>query len=752
MAGKKTRKKKTPGRRKFGNKVSGPSTGGSSFREPPAGREKARSPSAATAAVKEDSSIWPSLLSGLLIFLIATPTIMGPYGQKNGYTPDLHMAAYIQVGAAVILLLFWLSGFVRKRMQIVLPRSPLLLPLLLFYGWAMLSISWADSKYEAVNDGLDWSGAFLCGLLVLLLLRDVKRLRTLLFFILVSGLLMALLAVGQYLFGVDWVQQHVVPAATFSNKNMAGQYGVLTLPLAAMFFLYSRERRQIWLFAVALSLISAYILYTRSRGVLTGLLAEAAVFFGLAAYLRFKHGFRLSEGAPGGKAALATAAILFSGLAYLTPATFGNAEKALENSLGAKSPVLAYEHGGEVLAHILEHEQSAETRLTIWGNSVPMFKEHFLIGAGLGNWTADYEQYQSWSKPDFSLMAGEYHANAHNDYIEILLELGVVGFMLLVWVAVSLFRVSARLLACEDRNYFLPALCLTATIAGIAVNAAFSFPLKQPIPFLMLIIYMAVLSNLYGAAVEKGRDYVFPLPSEPVKAGIAAALVAVATGLFVLQYNWYQSELHYRNAVINLQKQQPREAYAEAEQAYAFNPLRKDLLHVQAQYLMGVRDEQSRERGIEILQEGVRAAPHSWSALHNLSLGYNIVGRHADSAGILKKLTRYQPLNFPVKRPYALRLLASGRPEEALKAIELYRRNWQYDYELAEREIKMEEERMKHPDYTEGERFQSWKEKYENKGVRLVQIDKDVEQIKRDIQRNGKAFSETAAEDAPQAR
>ena len=622
-------------------------------------------------------SLWSSVLGGLLIFLISTPVIVGPYGQLGGYTPDLHMAAYIQVGAMVVLTLFLLSSFVRK--QVFILRSPVLLPLLLFYGWAMLSILWADTKYEAVVDGLDWSGAFLCAFLVVLLLRNVTALNVLLFFLFISGLLMALLGIGQWLFGIDWVQQHIVPAATFSNKNMAGQYGVLTLPIAVILFLRSRSNLHIWFFSISMALIVTYIVYTRSRGALVGLLTEIIILSGLLIYLKHKHGYHFFDDLPIKKVALGAALALFLGMTYLTPAMLGNEAAVKAASIGSKGDALSSENGIEVLKKVVNFSGSADTRTTMWGNSIPMFRDNFLVGVGLGNWTVHYATYQSWFKPDKSLMRNQYHANAHNDYIEILCELGIIGFALFIWVIVSFLRVILRLLNDPHKDYFLIAMGLILAVAGIAVNAMFSFPLKQPVPIFMVMIYIAVLSNVYGLSIEAGRDYALSMPAIPFR-GLMVVLAALATaGLFGLQYNWYKSELYYRTAVISLQSQKYREAYAAAKRAHELNPLRTNLLWLEATALMHTSWRKNTEDILEKLKQVDRARPYSSSTLLNLAEAYKRAGHLEEWMETMERLISVQPTNTWLKYRYGSALVyadkrAQGEEQlrEARKQYEQY--------------------------------------------------------------------------------
>lgn len=730
--GKKKHSKKKPGQRIARQKEAG-AAGVSAA--PRGGGQQPRGVAAA-AGPREQLSIWPSLLAGSLIFLIASPAIVGPYGQGVGYMPDVHMSAYIQVGAMVLFSLFLVSTFIRKRMQIIVPRSPLLLPLLCFYGWAMLSVLWADTKYEAVNDALDWTGAFLCGLLAVLLLRDMKWLKTLFFFLTISGLLMALLAIGQFLFGIDWVHQHIVPAATFSNKNMAGQYGVLIFPLALMLFLGAKDPLKIWFFAVTTALIMVYVFYTRSRGAMAGLLVEIIVLTGLLVYVKLRHGHHFLGDIPVKKVALAASLALFVGVSSLTPSMFGNVEKVMSASLGVQPPSLEAKHGGELLKRAIGYETTAATRLAMWGNSIPMFKDNFLWGVGLGNWTVHYATYQARVEPDLNLMDNQYHTNAHNDYLEILCELGVIGFALFIWVIVSFFRVAGRLLFSRNEEYFLPALALVASVVGIGSISLVSFPLKQPVPILLIFVYMAVLSNLHGILLDTGKDYVFSLPPVPVRGAVTVVSVLAALSLFGLQRNWHLSESHYHNAIISLESGDYRNALAEAERSYEFNPLRKNLLWLQATNLLQLGRKESYQEAIGMLQEVKRAYPYSSNTMLNLSASYGAVGKVKEAAGLIDQLVSLQPINMPLKNKNVPSLVGTGKLEEAIKTLEIYSRNWQYSHE---RTVKRME--VGNPEALRLG-LNPWEQRQRS---RVAQIARDIEKVKRSIRQRDASAGNAAA-------
>ena len=621
------------------------------------------------APVEEPEPKWGWYLAGLLIFIIVTPTMVGPYGQKDGYSPDLHMAAYIQIGALVVLFLFAISTFFRQRISVY--HSPLLLPMLLFYGWAMLSVLWANTKYEAVIDALDWSGAFFSALLVILILRSAGQIRALLFFLFISGLLMALLGIGQYLLGIDWVHQHIVPAATFANKNMAGQYGVLTFPIAVAFFLYTRNVAFAWFYAIVIALIMTYIFYTRARGAWIGFFFELAVLAALLFYVKIKHDYRFFADLPIKKVALAVSMALFLGMSYLTPTMLGNQEKVLAASIGAKPEELKAPTGLGVLASTTGGtKHSADKRLTIWANSTGMFRDHFLIGVGLGNWTINYAKYQSLFKQDSELLNNKFHANAHNDYVEILCELGIIGFALFLWVAFALFKVARGLLVCDNREDFLFSACLMAALSGIALNAVFSFPFKQPIPIFVILVYMAVLSNLYGILLGKGKAHTLTVSSLPIKAVAATLFLAVTAGMVVFHVDLYQSEVRYRHATVSLERGEFERAYREAKLAYELNSMRNILLWLEATALMQLGRWELSEEMTEMFERVERYYPYSSNALMNLATAYNHMGRYDDAVASIERLISVQPENKKLRYTYAMFLLNAGRIRDSLEQLD----------------------------------------------------------------------------------
>ncbi len=80
----------------------------------------------------------------------------------------------------------------------------------------------------------------------------------------------------------------------------------------------------------------------------------------------------------------------------------------------------------ERFASISSTEQvSADTRLAYWRESLPLIHDYAAFGAGLGSYDSVFRKYQV-TTPTLSVDA------AHNDYLQFLAELGIVGFAILV--------------------------------------------------------------------------------------------------------------------------------------------------------------------------------------------------------------------------------------------------------------------------------------------------------------------------------
>lgn len=114
------------------------------------------------------------------------------------------------------------------------------------------------------------------------------------------------------------------------------------------------------------------------------------------------------------------------------------------------------------------------SRSRIWTDVVPMVRDFPLVGCGLGAFESCFHQYNR-TAPNFRV---DY---AHNDYLQLLAELGLAGFLPLLFLAVLALVASvggAIRRAGEDRG--LLALACAGSLAAIAIHSIADFNLYIP--------------------------------------------------------------------------------------------------------------------------------------------------------------------------------------------------------------------------------------------------------------------------------
>jgi O-antigen ligase len=136
-------------------------------------------------------------------------------------------------------------------------------------------------------------------------------------------------------------------------------------------------------------------------------------------------------------------------------------------------------------------------RSHFWGVTLEMIKTQPLIGSGLGAFSLAYTRYDSRN----GLFRLE---QAHNDYLQVLSDGGIVGAALALFFVVVLFRRAfARR---ESRDDFRRGVCLGA-MAGcfaVLVHSFFDFTLHTTSNALLFLV-LAALATMNGHLEEPHR-------------------------------------------------------------------------------------------------------------------------------------------------------------------------------------------------------------------------------------------------------
>jgi tetratricopeptide (TPR) repeat protein len=632
------------------------------------------------------------LFRALCVFLALAPWVILPGNLEAAHRPQ---AAFVQTGA-LLLLLAVLAGPVRQRRLAAL-STPFDAPIVALLLFSAASLSWAANRYEGVLPWMHWAACALVFWMVAAALRDESDARRLLQAMFVSGVLVSLLGLAQHAFGLTLLPQAQPPAATFVHKNVAAAFVVMTAPLGPTLLLHRPRSKLLIQYVAATAVMVSFVVVTFTRSAWLALAVQVALFTVLLARDRE---LRIRWPAPRRvmATALAGAILVASGTTFAVLGRTGLAvawDRVAEvwRAFGAERAALDPAVEGV-------RYTSVQHRRAIWLNTLALARDAPLLGVGLGNHDVVYPAYAWSAAPDRIFGERSQLDFAHNDYLQTLAELGAVGLALSAWLLFVVWRTLRRLWlreAAADRR----ALVLGAGlgVAGLLVDAAFSFPLQQALPPLVLAAYLGVLAALLtrfgwdaGAwrlfdASKGGRRLVPPL--------VAAVAVALAGLTAWMHGRWLLADRHALRMARAERRGDWGQAVAEATAAHRLDPGRREpLLVIGEAHLAAGRAGQA----LPPLRELLAARPYDMTALGNLGLALSARGEAAAAEDAFRRVLRIQPRDPRAHHELAALLARQGRRQEALEEYRLAARHdgrnaaYQHDWGVAALQAGLHEE------------------------------------------------------------
>jgi len=374
---------------------------------------------------------------------------------------------------------------------------------------------------------------------------------------------------------------------------------LLLLPVAAALLHASDRqgraaRRKYWLLAALATLVLYAQAGNGGRGSALGLWVAIALLFFLVRRQVSRQAL----------ARLLALVVAVYGLAALTvPNSVGRASAGL-GSVAAEALALAARPADSLNGDTDRDSQ----RLVIWRGAIELWRHSPWYGTGPGTFWLTYRPYRE--PQDAS--AGQH---AHNDYLELLIELGWPGLALLLLVMASATRTAlgavhnARLTASQR----MEAAGLLAGLGAIAVHSLFSFNFYLP----PVLIAIALYSGRLRALAERGGGLKIWRPSRWVGRrayrvmvlGMAAIPLSQLGGIAVAdarirQANQQMARAEFESSGTNLRR---------AFRAFATD---RPLLELARIYIRGVRtmrDEAARRHffneGIKLLDRAAEVNP-----------------------------------------------------------------------------------------------------------------------------------------------
>jgi O-antigen ligase len=345
---------------------------------------------------------------------------------------------YLNSLYSALFLVFLITRLIYKGISI--KKIPALkYPLILFSLALIISVVFSTDKLNSLKELYKYiSGILLLLIVASLTYKDkIYVIHTIIF----AGLIISLLAIYQYFFGFQHILNYITKEKIsepfvldyvsrkrvffpFVTPNTLGGYLAMIIPLALI------NKNRIW-FIIP---VSFALLLTKSLGALLSIFLALAIYFYLPRPCAQERG--LQGKLDKRKVIFLLGLLIAIGVVFITRAATGK------------------QHLQPIFSTVM--------RLNYWKDTLRIIKASPLAGVGLGNFNLEQSRY------------------AHNSYLQIWAEMGILGIIAWMWIIFESLRTGfKKLKLSENQNYTLAAL-LSANFTFLIHNLIdFSFFLSE---------------------------------------------------------------------------------------------------------------------------------------------------------------------------------------------------------------------------------------------------------------------------------
>ena len=323
-------------------------------------------------------------------------------------------------------------------------------------------------------------------------INSAQRLRKIVSIVIIFGAIMAFFGILQRLASPEGIYgwrptPQAIPFASFVNQHHFAAFMEMTIGLTlALLVGRGTEKDKRLLLIIAIVLMGIAILLTGSRGGVLSLLGvigfvlltnflrksdEAAELSREERRARFKRNIGLVGSALGLLIVLAGGVLLLGG------------DAPLSRGIG-----------------LTEHTDVSSGRLHFWAVGLRIFAAYPIFGAGLDAFGTAFPLYDTWN--------GNFRVEqAHNDYLQILADAGILGFICVAVFIFLLFKQGLQRIGSE-LSHFRRSVSVGAMAGcfGILIHSFFDFPLRTPAnAFFFLLFAVFATASIHFSKRSRTR-------------------------------------------------------------------------------------------------------------------------------------------------------------------------------------------------------------------------------------------------------
>ena len=480
----------------------------------------------------------------VIALVVLVPIVFYPYC-RTVFIPAKELIAEILV---ILGLMFW--GFkVLSQEKAKLSSSTLNFPILSFISICILSLIWSNSFFISLKE----LPLFLAGpLLYFVITNNIsedRQISRILNALLIVGSLFGIYGIFQYN-GIDfsfWIRnigrQQVF--GLFGNVNFFAEYLIVPLPIAVSLFFVTQNKIKKFLLLIGIIVMGTSLIATFTRGSYLGFGVSLIFMSFLFLISRGKNFIKKNRKI---FIIILTVVIIITFL-FIIPNPLNKPGTAIEK---IKSRVSISQ---------ITQSASIKRRIATWKFTVPMIKDHPLLGSGIGTYKYNTLKYQAeFFKlgENRSLYPHGFADKAHNEYLQLWAEMGIVGLGIFIWLIISYFSCGLKILRKIKDEYKQGIIIgLMGSVTAVLIDGLFGFPLHLPatvILFWLVLALTIVIINIEANAEEnnivrkKSNSISLLKPLLYITIVLLTIFLCLAiTRPFIAKVYWYYANIEIEN-------------------------------------------------------------------------------------------------------------------------------------------------------------------------------------------------------------
>lgn len=219
------------------------------------------------------------------------------------------------------------------------------------------------------------------------------------------------------------------------------------------------------------------------------------------------------------------------------------------------------------LSQINIAESSTQARLWFWQNGMELIKSNPALGIGIGNWMVEQIPLGK-NRYVFSM-------NAHNDFVEVAAETGVINGFVFLSIFALLFLGNYKSVKFENKlQQTIAFLCLSLFFV-YAIDSFINFPLHRPtmqVGFAMLMAYTFINRNPFVSSMDSKSENPRNLYTERIATPFKAYLIVILLSASTIYITWYANKTSLLDYMVVKHERDGAEQILSADEVANWSP------------------------------------------------------------------------------------------------------------------------------------------------------------------------------------